>query len=287
MADHLDDLELALLAFATERTPARITKALATGGREGLALGREHLAPHARVDLEREALQLQERGIGVTMVGDPDFPAHLMIKGRPAAPILFLAGNRRLLHAPGIGMCGSRAVSDLGLKAADACGRAVSVRGLTVVSGYARGVDTATHLAALRSGGSTVIVLAEGFDHFRIKRDFQKDFDWERVLVMSQFPPSQPWGAYAAMGRNKIIYGLSEALVVIEAGEKGGTLAAGEGALGVGRPLLVLDFGQETPIGNQKLLRSGGRAIASTAELDAALDQLAREEKSEQQDPLF
>lgn len=287
MADHLNDLELALIACSTERTPARITRALMTEGRDGLARARDSLQGEARQALETEAWRLQERGIGVTMFGDPDYPERLVIKGRPAAPILFLWGNRNLLYQPGVGMCGSRAVSDLGLKAANACGYAVSARGLVVVSGYARGVDTATHLAALRSGGSTVIVLAEGFDHFRIKKDFKQDFAPERALVVSQFSPSQPWGAYAAMDRNKIIYGLAEALVVIEAGEKGGTLAAGEGALGIGRPLFVLDFGQETPIGNQKLLKAGGQAIASTTELNTALDRLAQAEEPRQPDSLF
>ena len=189
-----------------------------------------------------------------------------------AAPLLFYWGNTALLHAGGVGMCGSRSVSELGLKAAHACGVQVSCRDLVVVSGYARGVDTATHLAALQAGGRTVNVLAEGFDHFRIKKDFKQDFDSSRALVVSQFPPGQPWGAFAAMDRNKVIFGLGLALVVIEAGERGGTLAAGEGALSAGRPLLVLDFGTETPPGNVKLLAAGGRPIASTTELASALD---------------
>jgi DNA processing protein len=108
-----------------------------------------------------------------------------------------------------------------------------------------------------------VIVLAEGIDHFPIKRDFVSHFDPERVLVVSQFHPQQPWAAYGAIARNHLIFGLGKALVVIEAGEQGGTLAAGREALQRGRPVFVLDFGDETPIGNRILVEAGGRPITS------------------------
>jgi DNA processing protein len=118
---------------------------------------------------------------------DQQFPASLVVKGRPVVPGLFCMGDLRSLNAAAAGMCGSRQATPLGLKAARACGEEVSVRGLTVVSGYAKGVDTQTHLAALDQGGTTVIVLAEGINHFRIKREFAKSYDPERILVISQF----------------------------------------------------------------------------------------------------
>ncbi|MFI5712927.1 DNA-processing protein DprA [Kribbella sp. NPDC051620] len=221
-----------------------------------------------------QAADLRSRSIEALLYGDDDYPASLVHNGRPVAPVLFLWGERRLLTAHGIGMCGSRSASSLGLKAAQSCGQAVSYRNLAVVSGYAKGVDTETHLAALRTGGHTVIVLAEGFNHFKIKQSFSSDFDPRRCLVVSQFPPTQPWGAYAAMARNKIIYGLSDALVVVEAGERGGTRAAGEGALKLGRPVFVLDFGSETPAGNVALLKAGGIPVRSVDELGEVLDRL-------------
>jgi DNA processing protein len=272
MSEHA--LRLALTAFAALRTPSKIAEELRTDGKDGLDRLWHGMSATLQDRVSAEASSLAGRGIGVVFFGDDAYPARLVLKGKPAAPVIFYMGNLELAHRPGIGMCGSRAVSELGLKAARGCGEVVSRRGMVVISGYAKGVDTETHLAALRSGGATVIVLAEGFEHFRVKRSFADDFDPARVLVLSQFPPSQPWQAHAAMSRNSLIFGLGLGLVVIEAGTKGGTLAAGEGALKIGRPVIVLDFGDVNPEGNQLLIERGGHAVTSWADLVEAVTSL-------------
>lgn len=280
-------LERALTAFRSLRTPAQITNALRANGQRALDDLFAELQAGERADVEAKAHEMRSEGIDVVIYGDDDFPRSLLKNGRPLMPIIFLKGNKSLLYADGVGMCGSRNVSQQGLGAADKCGATVSSKGLTVVSGYAKGVDTATHLAALRSGGSTVIVLAEGFDHFRIKRSFAQDYDAERTLVVSQFAPGQTWQAHAAMARNAIIYGLSKALLVIEAGERGGTLAAGRGALDLGRPVLVVDFGDRTPEGNRVLLELGAVPVRTTNSLSDALDALPSITKSTEPPALF
>lgn len=267
----------ALVAFEVFRTPARVIRALCDPDPEPLRDAWRTLPLDVRSALAREVDDLLSRGIEAINAGDSAFPQSLVVKGKPVVPALFCKGDLGLLTAPGAGMCGSRKVSALGLKAARACGEEVSDRGLVVVSGYAKGVDTATHLAALDRGGRTVIVLAEGIDGFRVKREFADSFDPQRVLVVSQFRPSQPWAAYAAMARNHVIFGLGKALVVIEAGEKGGTLAAGQDALKRGRPVFALNFGDETPTGNRLLIEAGARAVTSRTELGIALDQVKGE----------
>ncbi|MGD6753824.1 DNA-processing protein DprA [Streptomyces sp. BH105] len=272
------NLFLALVAFETARTPARIDAVLREKGLAGLEELAESLDAEQIARCTQKAEELQGRDVYAVLRGEQDYPEMLIHKDKSSAPVLFCFGNPALLKAEGIGMCGSRAVSELGMNAADACGEEVSNRGLSVISGYAKGVDTATHLAALRSGGSTVIVLAEGFDHFRVKKVFTDHFDLSRLLVISQFPPTQRWLAHAAMTRNKIIFGMSKALVVVEAGERGGTLAAGEGAIRMGRPVLVLNFGKDTPPGNRILLSKGGYPVDSREELGRILDKRPRQQ---------
>jgi DNA processing protein len=211
--------------------------------------------------------QLITHGIDALLPDDDRYPAPL--RGpRPRAPALFSWGRQDLLNRPAVGMCGSRDASPRGLDAAAACGEEVARAGFTIVSGYARGVDTETHLAALREGGVTIIVLAEGILHFKPKRAFNGlPFDEEHVLVVSQFPPQQAWASWAAMARNQVIVSASRALVVIEAGERGGTLDAGLHALRAGRPLFVLDLGDDAPPGNRRLLKQGATAVHTRKEL--------------------
>lgn len=262
-----DSIQLALAAFATLRTPSRITAALRHHGISALEDEYESLTSEVRSDVDQKAFEMKREGTGAIFFSASDFPKRLMNKHRPIAPIIFYRGNKDLLYHDGVGMCGSRHVSARGLDAASRCGALATEKGMTVVSGYAAGVDTATHLAALRSGGSTVVVLAEGMDHFRVKRAFADDFDWDRIVVVSQFAPSQPWRAHAAMARNGIIFGLPKALLVVEAGEKGGTLAAGEGALKLGRTVIAVDFGDETPPGNRILIDKGAWAVSTPQQL--------------------
>jgi DNA processing protein len=180
-------------------------------------------------------------------------------------------------------MCGSRDASERGLRYARLFGRAVVERGLQVISGYARGVDLETHLGALEVQGSTIIVLAEGIMHFKRKRAFASlRFDDSNVLAISQFSPTQPWAAGAAMTRNAVIAGLAHAMLVVEAREKGGTLNAGLQAIEIGRPVFAIAYADDPPAGNEILFKRGVRPLRSQNELLAALDELADVDESKQ-----
>lgn len=272
---------LRLAVIASRHGNAR----LAARARElGVTAFTDLLGEISDVELERaddEAASLSARGIGAALLGSPEYP-YLLSSIRSAPPCLFYSGAAELFTADGIGMCGSRNASDESLRAATACGEVATQQGLTVISGYARGVDMATHVSALASGGSTIIILPEGIDHFRVKRGpIASVWDPERTLVVSQFSPSRPWSAGNAMTRNNVIIGLSLALIVIEASEKGGTLAAGTRALQLNRQVLALEF-TENPRGNAELIRRGAISVPNRAELRLRLAQITKDPQGNQ-----
>ncbi|MFN3262251.1 MAG: DNA-processing protein DprA [Pikeienuella sp.] len=193
--------------------------------------------------------------------GQRGYPRSLSdILGGKAPGNIYCMGNTDLLQKPSVGFCGSRRASEQGLAVANDCASQAAELGLNVVSGNAAGVDEVAHYMALASGGTTILVLPEGINNFRIRKSFSSVWDWNRVLVVSQFEPSSVWQAYRAMERNKVIIGLSGAMIVIEAGEKGGTLDAGNATLSMGVPLFVAHYDSLSADakGNAILINKGG-----------------------------
>jgi DNA processing protein len=207
--------------------------------------------------------QLETADIHLLPITASDYPACLRAK-RPAMrpPLLMVRGNVDLLDPGGIAFAGARRSSPRGLEITRALvGRAVEQR-FTVISGGAAGTDLEAHEEALASDGSTIVVLAEGICTPRA-RQFDAMLETARAAVVSTFPPGDPWQAWRAMERNRTILGLCDRLVVVEAGVRGGTLAAGKQALGDDVPVWVLDYAvpPESAAGSRLLLEMGARPI--------------------------
>lgn len=195
---------------------------------------------------------------------DKPFPDRLLaVLGKQAPDHLSLMGNVDLIEDHAVSFCGARDASEKGIEAAALCARTAVKNHFVITSGNARGVDRATHREALNCGGSTILVLPEGINHFRIAPELRDVWDWDRVLVISQFAPQTVWKSYHAMDRNKVIMALSCAMIVVEAGEKGGTRAAGEDALRLRIPLFAIDYGFDETIapGNRVLIEKGAKRL--------------------------
>ncbi len=177
---------------------------------------------------------------------DTRFPAKLLTLKQPPRE-LYVAGNLALSTRPSVAIVGSRHSSEHGLETAARIARAVAEAGIVVISGYAKGVDTAAHLAALEVRGDTVFVLPFGFKHFHMKRELKPLVNPEHMLAISQFPFGQPWFASAAMKRNEVVCGLADCVIVIEAGESGGTVEAARTARALGKRLYIVDFKDPAP----------------------------------------
>lgn len=194
----------------------------------------------------------------------PQYPKALIALLRQNTPtVLSCIGNLNLLHKLKVGFSGSRNASEKGLWIADDCATQLAEQDICVVSGYAGGVDMTAHRAALRHGGSTIIVLPEGIDAFYVKEEIRDDWDWERVLVVSEFMPHDGWMASRAMRRNNTIIALSDAMFVVEAGETGGSLDAGLKTINMGKSLFVPLYAQlpDSAKGNPILLSKGAQPM--------------------------
>lgn len=209
----------------------------------------------------------------MTKLNDKSYPKRVRdVLGNKSPSILYFMGNADLLDRFGLGFCGSRNASPKGIETVGDCSEQAAQNDIVVISGYATGVDQEAHYTALKTGGATIIVLAEGINHFRIKKNLEDVWDWDRVLVVSQFEPEAPWKVFRAMTRNQLIIALSGAMVVIEAGEKGGTLNAGEETLRLKMPLYVAEYQDMSSEakGNKLLLSRGGKVLAKSRSTNRA-----------------
>lgn len=207
---------------------------------------------------------LKARGVELLSITDDDYPDRLRtLLGRKAPPLLMVQGNTALLGKLSVGFCGSRKASPKGIATAKDCAVQLAREGVNIVSGYAAGIDMATHLAALECGGTTTLVLCEGILNFSIKREIKDLWDWERIAVVSEFLPGLTWNAHNAMQRNRTICALSAAMILIEAGSTGGSIEAGRTCLRMGVPLFapVYEGMPESAVGNRELLQQGAYSL--------------------------
>jgi DNA processing protein len=201
-----------------------------------------------------------------------NYPSQLaQALGRRAPGQLDCRGNLELLRTPSVGFSGARQASPKGLEQADTYARQLAREGWTIVSGHASGVDVASHRAALAAGGTTILVLPHGMDQFRLRPELQPVWDWHRALVVSPYEPQAAFKPFRAIQRNAVIAGLSQGVVVFEAGNLGGTLNTGLTTLKLKRPLFaaVYDEMPPTATGNRLLIARGARPLETDQETPA------------------
>ena len=197
----------------------------------------EARALHDRALMERA--RAEAVGINVLPWNDSRFPAALLaIPDMP--PVLWYRGCLEALCSPAVAVVGSRAASAVALETAERLGTDLAALGITVVSGLARGVDSSAHRGALCSG-RTIAVLGSGVDRIYPREHATLASEIANAgLVISEYPPGSPPLAFHFPMRNRLISGLSRAVVVIEANEKSGSLITAACALEQGRDVMAV-----------------------------------------------
>ena len=240
-------------------------------------LGRLGFPPEARKEaaalaMEEAAAALargREAGFHAAALGDPSYPALLACIPDPP-PVLWTRGARHALERPAVAVVGSRAASPYALEVAARLGAELAGRGVTVASGLARGVDSAAHRGCLDAGGVTVGVLGSGLDriypseHRHLTVSICKD----GMIASELAPGAAPLPEHFPL-RNRIISGISLAVVVVEASEKSGSLITARCALEQGRDVMAVPgsvlSGRNR--GSHALLKDGAKVVESADDI--------------------
>jgi predicted Rossmann fold nucleotide-binding protein DprA/Smf involved in DNA uptake len=208
---------------------------------------------------------------GLRMVSglSPDYPIALRQRlGRSAPPVLYVLGDLDLLSSEGLGIVGSRAVSDSGATFAKGAAALVVAAGLTVFSGGAKGVDRLAMNAALDGDGQVVGVVADSLLRTGRDPEVRRAIADGGLCLCTPYKPSAGFTVANAMGRNKLIYALSQATLVVECEEgRGGTWAGAVEALRGGTAPVLSWVGPHASAGNRALVAHGATPVGHIEDL--------------------
>jgi len=225
----------------------------------------------SRDEAEAELDYMDTLGARLICACEHDFPKALAVLD-PPPPVISVMGPLDPDGAPACAMVGARNASAIGLRFAGDLARELGGRGVTVVSGLARGIDGAVHAAALETG--TIAVIAGGLarvyppEHENLQRAIG-----ERGLLVSENPPNYVAQARDFPRRNRLISGLSQGVIVIEAAERSGSLITARYAGEQGREVMAVPGSPLDPRarGANRLLREGAALIESADDVIAVL----------------
>lgn len=221
------------------------------------------------VDLETMLFNLEAKGIQAITWEDANYPRRLKQIDQPP-PVLYVRGEIRLEDEWAVAIVGTRRVTVYGRQVSDELARFLAQNKITVISGLAYGVDGVAHEAALKAGGRTLAVLGSGVDviyppeHRRLAEQMIT-----QGAIISDYPPGTPPESNNFPPRNRIISGMSLAVVVVEASEKSGALITAAFAADQGRDVFAVPGNINAPQskGPNILIQNGARPLLKPADV--------------------
>jgi DNA processing protein len=223
-------------------------------------------------EIERKLDSLKEQGIGVLTILHDDYPEKLRQIGDPP-PLLYYKGEFPVREERFVAVIGThRGYSQEGIRLAVGIGKELARRGVVVVSGLAEGIDAAAHLGAIKKGGKTVAVLGTGLnkiypaDNVSLAKEISKS-----GVLVTEYNLDVPVKVGQLMARNRIVVGLSFAIIVVEMEEKSaGTMDAANMAIQQGKPLFVMRKEGSEKV--EELTAEGAVPLEGIEELDLVVN---------------
>ncbi|MGE3912327.1 MAG: DNA-processing protein DprA [Chloroflexota bacterium] len=223
----------------------------------------------AKLDPEAEWRRLEHAGASVVILDDPAYPAALREIADPP-PVLYVHGELSPADAWAIAVVGTRRATAYGRQVTERIVSDVARAGVTIVSGLARGIDTHAHRAALAAGGRTIAVLGSGLDRLypEENRALAKQI-MQQGAVVSEYPLGTPPDGTNFPRRNRIVSGLSRAILVVEADYKSGAMITATQAAEQGRDVFAVPGSIFSPFsaGPHQLIREGAKIVTEAADI--------------------
>ena len=223
----------------------------------------------ARKRAARELILLEQQQVSLLSYQCPCYPSSLhKIDDKPV--LLYLRGDEQVLQSPMLAIVGARSASTYGKRVSYEFASALAGCGITIVSGAAYGVDAAAHLGALSVPGATIAVLGCGVDvPYPASHKQLLDKIAEQGIVLSEYPMGTRPESFRFPVRNRIISGLSQAVLVVEATEKSGSLITARLSLDQGREVMAVPgrIDSAKSKGTHALIRQGATLVQDVGEV--------------------
>ncbi len=243
---------------------ASLTELEATGMR---AVSAQSIATGKSLELaQQECLKASEAGARIISLSDPEYPSRLKEIYDPPV-ILFVKGSVEVLAQPGIAMVGTRHPTPYGSGMAERLSNDLAGRGLVIISGLARGIDTASHRGAIAAKGKTIAVLGTGIDVMYPKENTRLTEQMVGLggALISEFPVGTSPAPQNFPIRNRIISGMSAGVLVVEAAEYSGTRITSRLALEQNRDVYAVpgNVTNKNSGGPNTLIKQGAKLVAT------------------------
>ena len=222
-----------------------------------------------KVDLSGELARIQEFGARVITQESPEYPRMLREISNPPI-VLYIWGELTERDQQAIGVVGSRQTSHYGLECAKKLSYQLAYAGLTVISGLARGIDTAAHQGALAAQGRTIAIIGSGLmDLYPPENQGLAEKITSSGAVISEFPMTFPPSTQTFPYRNRIVAGWGSGILVVEAGLKSGALITATQALEHGRMVYAVpgQIDRPTSAGSNRLIQQGAKLVTGAADI--------------------
>lgn len=182
--------------------------------------------------------------------------------------VLFYKGALPSCHTPSVAIVGTRKPTTYGKEVAQQLAYSLAQKGIVIISGLAFGIDSISHQAALDAGGTTIAVLANSVDRVypRSHQNLAEGIIANGGAIISEYEPPTEARSYQFLARNRIVSGLSDAVIIVEAASRSGTLATAAHALSQGKEVLVVPGNITSPLskGCNALLKQGAHPIMNS-----------------------